>query len=143
MMFRTSFATFAYHYSHALKNNPNAASSCTPMHEISSNGEFYITRDGLSGFCISAGELKYLFSEVKGRGDELVTSAKALGANHLDCFDGYLVELYKRNGFIEFKRVANWTEGEPDVVYMATPRDMSGWAGRTTAVKQALWSANV
>lgn len=67
------------------------------------------------------GELVYVFSEVKGRGAALVLDAIERGATHLDCFDGYLVTLYSRHGFRVVKRVANWTEGGPDVVYMALP----------------------
>jgi len=40
------------------------------------------------------------------------------GAKTLDCFDLYLPGWYSKFGFKEYKREANWTEGEPDVVYM-------------------------
>jgi hypothetical protein len=41
------------------------------------------------------------------------------GASKLDCFDGFLPEYYKQFGFLETERVANWTAGEPDVVFMS------------------------
>lgn len=42
----------------------------------------------------------------------------ASGARTLDCFDGFLPKYYSGFGFEEYKREANWTLGEPDVVYM-------------------------
>lgn len=81
--------------------------------------ELYLSGDGLSGFGIRQGELINVFSSVQGRGDSLVKMAKILGANHLDCFNGYLVSFYQKAGFIEYKREANWIEGEPSVVYMS------------------------
>jgi hypothetical protein len=56
---------------------------------------------------------------VRGRGDALVSDAIARGAKHLNCFDGYLPTLYARHGFVEVRREPNWTEGGPDIVYMA------------------------
>lgn len=142
-VFKTSYATFMYHYSLALKSNENAKKSCTPVEETENRGEFYITRDGLSGFCVCDGELKYLFNEEKGRGKELVKTAISKGARLLDCFDGFLVEFYRSLGFYAYARTPNWTKGEPDVVFMSLPKDMTGWAERTTANKQALWGADV
>lgn len=86
----------------------------------------YVLSDDLySGFVVRAnGELVYLFSVAPegGRGDDLVRTAGEIhGASHLDCFDGPLVRLYSRNGWVENRREANWTEGEPDVVYMVSP----------------------
>lgn len=83
-------------------------------------GRYYLTEDGQSGYAIRPdGELVLLFSLLKGRGRILVASAVANGATHLDCFDGYLPGLYARHGFTETSREANWTPGEPDVVFMA------------------------
>ena len=79
----------------------------------------YLSADRLSGYAVrTSGELVYVFSDVKGRGDAIVSSAVANGATHLDCFDGYLTTLYARHGFIDYKRESNWTPGGPDVVYM-------------------------
>lgn len=81
--------------------------------------QYYLSTDGLSGYGVTlAGTLIGLHSRVKGRGDELVTFAKADGAKLLDCFDGYLPKLYARNGFTEYDRKPNWEAGSPDVVYM-------------------------
>lgn len=81
---------------------------------------FLVTNDGLSGFVVrSDGELTNVFSTVKGRGDTLVSMAVNLGATHLDCFDGYLPSLYSRHGFHRVTSLPNWTEGGPDVVFMA------------------------
>lgn len=83
---------------------------------ISTNG---LITPNCMGFCIrGTGELVALFSTKKGFGDYLVRTAIRKGARHLNCFDGYLVKFYKRNGFVVMKREPNWTKGEPDVVYM-------------------------
>ena len=83
---------------------------------------YFLTEDRLSGFAIrDHGELVYLHSRGYGRGDRLVSCALALGAWRLDCFDGYLVNLYGRHGFVEVAREVNWTPGGPDVVFMEHP----------------------
>ena len=83
-----------------------------------SNMRCYLSRDNASGYAIKDGDLVSVFSLVKGRGTDLVISAKKSGANRLDCFDGYLVSLYSKLAFKEYKRELNWVVGEPDVVYM-------------------------
>jgi len=83
---------------------------------------YYLWSDGFdyAGFAIrSDGELVYVFSTVRGRGDAIVSAAIALGATYLDCFDGHLTGLYGRHGFETVATVENWTPGGPDVVYMA------------------------
>ena len=77
-----------------------------------------------AGFAVRPdGELVYVFSTVKGQGDVIVRAAIARGADHLDCFDGYLPGLYSRNGIARITSLPNWTPGGPDVVYMGT------WSG--------------
>lgn len=77
---------------------------------------------GIVGYAIRPdGELVYVFSTVPGQGAAIVESALANGAVYLDCFEGYLPTFYGRHGFVEVSRVANWTPGEPDVVYMSLP----------------------
>ena len=93
----------------------------TPWNEISQNdfSRYFINKDGSAGFVVSSdGELTSVYSAIKGRGDKIMDSAILHGACHLDCFDGYLVTFYARHGFQEVRREKNWTEGEPDVVYM-------------------------
>lgn len=83
---------------------------------------YFLWTDGpdCAGYAVrSDGELVYVFSTVRGMGDRIVSSAVENGAVYLDCFDGYLPDLYSRHGFIAVKRVANWTVGAPDVIYMA------------------------
>lgn len=81
---------------------------------------YYLTDDYESGFAIRKdGELVFVFSTVKGRGNALVRAAVRRGATHLDCFDGYLPTLYGRHGFVETRREPNWTPDGPDVVWMA------------------------
>lgn len=83
---------------------------------------YLLTLDGMSGCAIRPdGELVYVFSLERGRGDILVGAAVKNGATHLDCFDGYLPSLYARHGFEEWVRDENWTPGGPDVVFMRRP----------------------
>jgi len=71
------------------------------------------------GYAIGmTGELTSVWSMFKGHGANLMLSALANGARHLGCFDGYLTTFYNRFGFKETSREANWTPGEPDIVYM-------------------------
>lgn len=86
--------------------------------ELPESAAYYLHADGRSGFGVNGAELIGLFSSERGRGAALVQAAIAAGATHLDCFDGYLPELYARHGFCETRRVPNWTPGGPDVVYM-------------------------
>lgn len=85
---------------------------------------YFLASDGLEswGYAIRAdGELVYVFSTTRGKGDAIVADAIARGAVYGDCFDGHLTRLYSRHGFEVVSRVANWTPGEPDVVYFALP----------------------
>lgn len=98
-----------------------AAATSTPQ-EIGSRAalRFFLANDRQSGFAVTAdGELVGVFSTVKGRGTVLMEAAVTAGARHLDCFDGFLTAFYSRFGFVETERFANWTPGEPDVVFMA------------------------
>lgn len=90
----------------------------------------FVTFGGIAGFGIRPdGELVGLFSRVRGWGDYLVSEAVRHGATHLNCFDGYLVELYRRRGFIVRERLPNWTVGGPDVVLMCRFGYNTGYAG--------------
>lgn len=79
---------------------------------------YYLSSDGRSGFFIHGTTIRGLFSLEPGRGSVLVTSAIKAGGRRLECYDGYLSALYGRHGFVVVEREANWTEGEPDVVWM-------------------------
>lgn len=93
----------------------------TSTFEISGDDSTYrVSLDGMSGYVVrSDGELVYVFSRVPGRGAAMIERAIADGATYLDCFDGYLPTFYARHGFVETRREANWTPGEPDVVFMS------------------------
>lgn len=96
-------------------------------------GRFYIdiVHDQVTGgFIVKPdGELVGLFSRLVGRGDDLVNAALNSGAQHLDCFDGFLVGFYARHGFVEYDRQPNWTPGGPAVVYMGLPSWLEERAG--------------
>lgn len=97
-----------------------ATSSFDPETETPSS--YFLSEDEISGFAVrNDGELVFVFSLVKGRGDDLVRAAIALGAVYLDCFDGYLPTLYSRLGFRVDCHTPNWRRGGPDVVYMSLP----------------------
>lgn len=82
-------------------------------------GMHYLAGDALSGYVVRPdGELVYVWSRARGRGDALIADAVRNGATHLDCFDGYLPTLYARHGFVVTNRESNWTPGGPDVVFM-------------------------
>lgn len=114
--------SFRFNFNLFREDHPHAES--TSEFEDVEGTRYFLTEDFDSGYAIRpTGELVMVFSRVKGRGDQLVASAVANGAYRLDCFDGYLPELYKRHGFAEYDREANWTPGGPDVVYMYSPCD--------------------
>ncbi|MET8111202.1 hypothetical protein [Streptomyces prasinus] len=104
----------------ARSGSARIADATSAPEEMPQSARYYLTSDFQSGFGVDAdGTLIGLFSTVKGRGEGLVWSAVLhKGAEKLDCFDGFLVDYYKRFGFVETERVANWTPGEPDVVFM-------------------------
>jgi hypothetical protein len=96
-----------------------AAATSAPA-ELPEDGRYFLSEDLDSGFGVNAeGDLIGLFSLVKGRGSDLIGWAIRLGAETLDCFDGFLPTLYGRHGFRETRREQNWTPGGPDVVFMA------------------------
>lgn len=79
----------------------------------------FLSEDGKSGYAVTEkAKLVNVFSSERGRGDELVESAKAQGARHLKAFDGYLPGFYAKHGFEEASREANWLDGGPEVVTM-------------------------
>lgn len=107
----------------AKKSSDKINDATSPVHEVADattdDDGFYLDLNGRYGFIVKQdGELIALFSMVRRSGDELVQQAIELGANRLDCFDGYLTGFYERNGFMEVDRLANWTPGQPDVVFM-------------------------
>jgi hypothetical protein len=105
----------------ARTGNERIAGATSEPKEMPRGARYYLTNDFQSGFGVAGdGTMIGLFSTVKGRGEDLVWDAVThKGASKLDCFDGFLPEYYKQFGFVETERVANWTAGEPDVVFMA------------------------
>ncbi len=90
----------------------------------------FLTGDSKSGFALLNGELTGLFSVPKGRGAFLINAAIERGAHELNCFEGYLSDLYGRHGFRETTRTPwdtaqaprNWDVtrwGTPDVLTMS------------------------
>lgn len=131
-----SMRVFRFNFNLFREDHPHAeATSEFPADGLGVGTAYYLSDDFDSGYAVkSNGELVHVFSRVKGRGNLLVDSAVRNGAYRLDCFDGYLPDLYRRHGFVEHDRDANWTEGGPDVVYMYRPcgdhyydRALSAW----------------
>ena len=114
--------TFALYFGWAREDSDQVRSATSEFGGDITDSVYRLTLDGKSGYCVRPnGDLVYVFSTVKGRGNLIVVKAMMDGAETLDCFDGYLPSLYGRHGFVEYAREANWTAGEPDVVFMATP----------------------
>ena len=124
MIFQTvHHSDFLIAYATALRKNVNAKAACTPLREVDMHGTrcflSYVDGQAACGYGIKdTGELCYVHALIRGCGDALVQDALANGAKRLDCFAGYLVNLYARHGFVEVGRVPNYTIGGPDVVYM-------------------------
>lgn len=70
------------------------------------------------GYIVLDGVLMGLFAN-GCPGSWLLGQAHKDGASKLDCFDGFLVSFYGKHGWKETSRAANWTAGQPDVVWMA------------------------
>jgi len=84
-----------------------------------SDCQFILGYEGKAGFIVKGeGELVADFSLLRGKGYERINEAKYRGAIKLDCFAGFLVELYQLHGFVTYKRVPNWVKGEPSVHFM-------------------------
>lgn len=115
----TSAGYFADYVDSIRQASPLHAENVDPVDRASTDTRFYISDDANSGFAVSSdGELKHVFSLLPGRGDEIVSTAVAAGAEHLNCFDGHLTRLYARHGFIVSERTPNWNADGPDVVVM-------------------------
>lgn len=117
----TSPDDFDFFFGMARENSPAVAAATSDFEHVAGT-TYWASPAGMSGYAVrNDGELVYVFSLERGRGAELVASAIHNGASHLDCFDGYLVTLYSHAGFAKVTSLPNWTDGEPDVVYMARP----------------------
>jgi hypothetical protein len=105
----------------ARSSSERIADATSKPQEMPRGARYYLTADFQSGFGVAQdGTLIGLFSTVKGRGTDMVWDAiKNRHAVKLDCFDGFLPAYYEQFGFQETERVANWTPGEPDVVFMS------------------------
>jgi hypothetical protein len=124
---------FLVSYAKALRHNANAAKACIPLHQVCllsarcylGNAHCDAVSYTSSGFVVKAnGELCYIHANERGQGDAIVQAAIKVGAKHLDCFDGYLVQLYRRNGFVVTARTPNYTKGGPDEVFMELAYDL-------------------
>lgn len=116
-----TFETFTKVLQGARDASADIAKATSPVAELSldDGGFCVLSADRKAGFIVKGdGELTSLFSLERGRGDYLAVSAVLLGATHLDCFDGYLTKFYRKHGFVSYKIVPNWTEGEPSVHFM-------------------------
>lgn len=124
LIYDVSPAMFALFYGRARSESSLIAENTSP-YDHHDGTRYRLATDGLGnrwGYAVRAdGELVFVFSTVKGRGDEIVRSAIEAGAVYLDCFDGHLPTLYARHGFVEVARVPNWNPEGPDVVYMSLP----------------------
>lgn len=103
-----------------IAQRPDIADSCSAPDSLPRDASYFLSQDGRSGFGVKDdGDLIAVHSVTRGQGAAIVWAAIRQGATTLDCFDGYLPGFYARFGFRETRREANWTAGEPDVVFMA------------------------
>lgn len=110
---------FALAYARARELNPTIRDMTTPANKLPKDATYFLTPDRNSGYIITTdGTLCALFSNVRGRGDQLLNDAIADGAMRLNHYaTDHLSNLYERHGFREVRREANWTPGRPDVVW--------------------------
>lgn len=124
MLYRNVSQTeFLQALKHAQATSLKVQKATSPWDEVQAGlgdfDQYFLGTGGMLGFVIKqGGELVAVFSLVKGMGDSIMKAAIANGATHLDCFEGYLTEFYKRHGFCSYKIVPNWTKGEPSVHFM-------------------------
>jgi hypothetical protein len=117
-------------------------SSATEESLINDMAVTFLSHDAQAGYAITrGGDVRHVFnmSRRKGTGDMMLSHAKVQGARSLDAFDGFLIKLYRKNGFTETERMGwddayapdNWNlerDGRPDVVgmeYTGPPGDAS------------------
>ncbi|MFF7800230.1 hypothetical protein [Streptomyces olivaceus] len=120
-MYPASFSEYTAALDWARHSSERIARATSAPAEMPREARYYLTSDFQSGFGVAKdGTLIGLFTLVKGRGTDMVwTAVLHKGALKLDCFDGFLTDYYKQFGFMETERVPNWTQGEPDVVFMS------------------------
>ena len=103
----------------AARSDRLVANATSAPEEMPRDARYFLSATGLTGYGITPeGTLIGLFSLEK-RGRVAVEEAIENGVTNLDCFDGFLPAYYSRFGFVETRRVANWTPGAPDVVFMS------------------------
>lgn len=124
-VFKVTADQFVYRAALAAASDPRIAASITDPYDygpadLSKATCFLAFQDSVcvGGFMVLEDELCCLWSTVRGVGSFLVRHAITEGATVLNCFDGGLVDYYRKHGFEEYCRTPNWTEGEPDVVFM-------------------------
>jgi len=92
----------------------------------------FLSHDSKIGYAITRdGDVRHAFntSRRRGAGTKILSHAKAQGGKTLDAYDGFLVKLYRKNGFEETSRMGwddayapeDWNYdrfGQPDVVNM-------------------------
>jgi len=114
-----SFDDYRLAFSQARNESPLIEAMTSDATHVE-NTIYVLSPDRRSGYAVRPdGELVLVFSLERGRGTFIVEGAIADGATYLDCFDGYLPGLYARHGFVETRREASWTPGQPDVVFMS------------------------
>ena len=106
----------------ALRRRQRANVSDYSTEELSSM-QLFMVKAYKAGYAIKGGdELVNVFNaggfEAHGAGDWLVIHAIEHGARRLDCFDNGLQQYYEKFGFKKVREEANWTPGEPSVIFM-------------------------
>ncbi|QDP44281.1 acetyltransferase [Streptomyces phage Celia] len=119
-MYRTTRTHYGMALTAAREFSERIAGATSKIEDMPADARYFLSWDLRSGYGITKeGTLIGVFSIERGRGHDMIKDAISKGADNLDCFDGFLPGYYQKFGFRETHREANWTEGEPDVVFMA------------------------
>lgn len=127
---KVSASVFADIVTHVRKQSKFHLDNLQWHKEGYSNYDCWLLNGGKAGYALSKDEAYYapgyrelinVFSIVSGSGNgsRIIDHVKEQSDRIvLDCYDGVFVDFYTAHEFEEFKRVANWNIGGPDVVYM-------------------------
>ena len=117
-MIQVTYANFRHVLKAFQKNNKNTdLMTSVKGYKPAYKQSFFLSNNRQSGYSLVNGEIVLLYSNDK-TGSTTLKHAIKQGGKRLNCFDGNLVDFYKRHGFKESIREANWIKGGPDIIYM-------------------------
>lgn len=131
---RDDLSTFSNALSHAIAHNRHGpyVDRQSPEGLEETGARVFLARDGKAGVAVwPDGNIGALFKDAESKNGratgELLLTALSVGGSKLDCYDGFLANLYASFGFIPVARVKfdrkfasdDWRDefGEPDVIF--------------------------